>query len=32
MTADKVTPRMHAVVTYRMADARDAVSITDDVR
>ena len=32
MTADKVTLRMNAVVTYRVADARKAVSTTDDVR
>ncbi len=32
MTADKVTLRMNAVVTYRVADARLAVSRTDDVR
>jgi len=32
MTADKVTLRMNAVVTYRIADARKAVSRTDDVR
>ncbi|MBW3543867.1 MAG: slipin family protein [Planctomycetes bacterium] len=32
MTADKVTLRMNAVVTYRVADARQAVSRTDDVR
>ena len=32
MTADKVTLRMNAVVTYRVPDARKAVSITDDVR
>ncbi len=32
MTADKVTLRMNAVVTYRVADARKAVSQTDDVR
>jgi regulator of protease activity HflC (stomatin/prohibitin superfamily) len=32
MTADKVTLRLNAVVTYRIADARRAVSATDDVR
>lgn len=32
MTADKVTLRMNAVVTYRVADARNAVSTTNDVR
>ncbi len=32
MTADKVTLRMNAVVTYRVADARAAVSTSDDVR
>ncbi|OAI53328.1 peptidase [Planctomyces sp. SCGC AG-212-M04] len=32
MTADKVTLRLNAVVTYRVADARKAVSQTDDVR
>jgi regulator of protease activity HflC (stomatin/prohibitin superfamily) len=32
MTADKVTLRMNAVVTYRVTDARKAVSTTDDVR
>jgi len=32
MTADKVTLRMNAVVTYRVADARQAVSVVDDVR
>jgi regulator of protease activity HflC (stomatin/prohibitin superfamily) len=32
MTADKVTLRMNAVVTYRVADARQSVSRTDDVR
>jgi len=32
MTADKVTLRMNAVVTYRVADARLAVSTVDDVR
>ncbi|MDH3600380.1 MAG: slipin family protein, partial [Candidatus Tectomicrobia bacterium] len=32
MTADKVTLRLNAVVTYRIADARKAVSETDDVR
>jgi regulator of protease activity HflC (stomatin/prohibitin superfamily) len=32
MTADKVTLRMNAVITYRVADARKAVSTTDDVR
>jgi regulator of protease activity HflC (stomatin/prohibitin superfamily) len=32
MTADKVTLRLNAVVTYRVADARTAVSTVDDVR
>ncbi len=32
MTADKVTLRMNAVVTYRIVDARQALSATDDVR
>jgi regulator of protease activity HflC (stomatin/prohibitin superfamily) len=32
MTADKVRLRMNAVVTYRVADASQAVSRTDDVR
>ncbi len=32
MTADKVTLRLNAVVTYRISDARKAVSATDDVR
>ena len=32
MTADKVTLRLNAVVTYRIADARRAVVQTDDVR
>jgi regulator of protease activity HflC (stomatin/prohibitin superfamily) len=32
MTADKVTLRLNAVATYRIADARKAVSQTDDVR
>jgi hypothetical protein len=32
MTADKVTLRLNAVVTYRVADAKIAVSATDDVR
>jgi regulator of protease activity HflC (stomatin/prohibitin superfamily) len=32
MTADKVTLRMNAVITYRVADAKVAVSVTDDVR
>ena len=32
MTADKVTLRMNAVVTYRVVDARTAVSTVDDVR
>ena len=32
MTADKVTLRMNAVVTYRVIDARAAVSTVDDVR
>lgn len=32
MTADKVSLRLNAVVTYRIVDARKAVSQTDDVR
>ncbi len=32
MTADKVTLRMNAVATYRIVDARKAVSATEDVR
>jgi len=32
MTADKVTLRINAVVTYRIVDARQAVSATEDVR
>jgi regulator of protease activity HflC (stomatin/prohibitin superfamily) len=32
MTSDKVTLRLNAVVTYRITDARKAVSQTDDVR
>ena len=32
MTADKVTLRMNAVVTYRVVDARTAVSAIDDVQ
>jgi regulator of protease activity HflC (stomatin/prohibitin superfamily) len=32
MTADKVTLRLNAAVTYRIADALQAVSGTDDVR
>lgn len=32
MTADKVTLRLNAVVTYKIVDARQAVSQTDDVR
>ena len=32
MTADKVTLRLNAVVTYRVADARKALSAADDVR
>ena len=32
MTADKVSLRMNAVVTYRIVDARKALSATDDVR
>lgn len=31
MTADKVTLRMNAVITYRVTDAKTAVSVTDDV-
>jgi len=32
MTADKVTLRLNAVVTYRVSDARAAVETTDDVK
>ncbi len=32
MTADKVTLRMNAIVTYRVTDARQAVATADDVR
>jgi regulator of protease activity HflC (stomatin/prohibitin superfamily) len=32
MTADKVTLRLNALVTYRVTDARLAVSVVDDVR
>lgn len=32
MTADKVTLRLNAVITYRVADAKAAVTATDDVR
>lgn len=32
MTADKVTLRLNALVTYRVADARLSVSVTDDAR
>jgi regulator of protease activity HflC (stomatin/prohibitin superfamily) len=32
MTADKVTLRLNAVVTYKVVDARKAISQTDDVR
>jgi regulator of protease activity HflC (stomatin/prohibitin superfamily) len=32
MTADKVTLRMNAVVTYRVVDARKSVSTVDDAR
>lgn len=32
MTADKVTLRLNAVVTYKVIDARKAISQTDDVR
>jgi regulator of protease activity HflC (stomatin/prohibitin superfamily) len=32
MTADKVTLRLNAVVTYRIVDARKAESATDDAR
>jgi regulator of protease activity HflC (stomatin/prohibitin superfamily) len=32
MTADKVTLRMNAVVTYRVVDPRKAVTVADDVR
>ena len=32
MTADKVTLRMNAVVTYKVVDARKAMTLVDDVR
>jgi regulator of protease activity HflC (stomatin/prohibitin superfamily) len=32
MTADKVTLRMNAVVNYRVADARQSVTVVDDAR
>src|SRR5205823_3063155 len=32
MTADKVTLRMNAVVTHRVVDARQAVSVVDDAK
>jgi regulator of protease activity HflC (stomatin/prohibitin superfamily) len=32
MTSDKVTLRMNAVVTYRVVDARQSVSVADDAR
>jgi regulator of protease activity HflC (stomatin/prohibitin superfamily) len=32
MTADKVTLRLNALVTYRVTDARMAVSVVDDAR
>jgi hypothetical protein len=32
MTADKVTLRLNALVTYRVTDARQAVSVVDDAR
>jgi regulator of protease activity HflC (stomatin/prohibitin superfamily) len=32
MTADKVTPRLNAVVTYKIVDARKAISKANDVR
>lgn len=32
MTADKVTLRLNAVVTFRVTDAHKAISTTDDVR
>jgi regulator of protease activity HflC (stomatin/prohibitin superfamily) len=32
MTADKVTLRLNALVTYRVTDARQAVSVSDDFR
>jgi regulator of protease activity HflC (stomatin/prohibitin superfamily) len=32
MTADKVTLRMNTVITYRVVDAKIAVTATDDVR
>ena len=32
MTADKVTLRMNAAVTYRIVDARQAVTVSDGAR
>jgi hypothetical protein len=32
MTADKVTLRLNALVTYRVVDARQSVSVADDAR
>ncbi len=32
MTADKVTLRLNAMVTYRVVDARQSVSVADDAR
>lgn len=32
MTADKVTLRMNALVTYKIADARASLSVSDDAR
>ena len=32
MTADKVSLRMNAIVTYRIADARQAITTADDAR
>jgi regulator of protease activity HflC (stomatin/prohibitin superfamily) len=32
MMTGKVTLRMNAIVTYRVSDARTAVSVVDDVR
>lgn len=32
MTADKVTPRMNVVVTYRVADSRQAVSTVENAQ
>ena len=32
MTADKVTMRMNTLVTYRITDARKAVTVTDGAK